>query len=158
MGARPPIARVQMPGFQSLSTGERSRLMARITKRDTKPEMVVRRLAHGLGYRYRLHDRRLPGTPDLSFPGRRKVILVHGCFWHQHDCPSGRKKPSSNTGYWHPKLTRNVERDELVRAELGRLGWETLIIWECETKDRHGLAARLSSFLEGSSAVGREVC
>jgi DNA mismatch endonuclease (patch repair protein) len=130
--------------------------MTRIRKYDTIPEMIVRRITHGLGYRYRLHDRRLPGTPDLSFPALRKVILVHGCFWHQHDCRLGRKKPTSNTNYWHPKLSRNVARDEDVHLQLARLGWDVLVIWECETRDAVGLARRISSFLAGARAVGPE--
>lgn len=89
--------------------------MRRIRKTDTKPEMVVRRLAHRMGFRYRLHRRGLPGTPDLVFPGLRKVIFVHGCFWHQHDCRLGAKQPTANPGYWLPKLARNVERDHPSR-------------------------------------------
>lgn len=129
--------------------------MRRIRKRDTKPEMMVRRLAHALGYRFRLHRRDLPGTPDLVFSGRRKVVLVHGCFWHQHDCSLGRKRPRSNTSYWHPKLARNVERDRLDRTRLSELGWEVLVIWECETKDRAALQARLTAFLEADDRPAR---
>jgi len=137
-----------MAGFQSLTASQRSQLMARISKYDTKPEMIVRRITHGLGYRYRLHDRQLPGTPDMSFPRFRKVILVHGCFWHQHDCRLGRKRPSSNADYWHPKLARNVARDENVRLKLARLGWEVLVIWECETADAADLTHRISAYFE----------
>lgn len=108
--------------------------MRRIRKIDTKPEMVVRRLAHRMGFRYRLHRRDLPGTPDLVFPGLRKVIFVHGCFWHQHDCRLGLKQPSANPGYWLPKLARNVERDYQARTKLAREGWDVLVIWECQTR------------------------
>lgn len=121
--------------------------MRRIRKTDTKPEMVVRRLVHCMGYRYRLHRRDLPGTPDLVFPARRKVIFVHGCFWHQHDCTLGRKKPSANPDYWHPKLARNVERDGENRRRLTALGWDVLVIWECETRASSGLPAVISRFL-----------
>lgn len=147
-----------MTGSQSLTPSQRSQLMARIAKYDTKPEMIVRRVAHGLGYRYRLHNRLLPGTPDLSFPRLRKVILVHGCFWHQHDCRLGRKRPVSNADYWHPKLARNVARDEMVRLQLNRLGWEVLVIWECETGDAASLAHRISFFLDGVCADGPAAC
>ncbi len=145
-----------MPRFQSLAAGQRSLLMSQIRKCNTKPEMKVRRITHGLGYRYRLHDRRLPGNPDLSFPGRRKVILVHGCFWHQHNCRLGRKIPASNTEYWHPKLAGNIARDEYVRAELARLGWDVLVIWECETGDVPTLTQRITSHLEGAFAGAQE--
>lgn len=121
--------------------------MRRIRKTDTKPELVVRRLTHSIGYRYRLHRRDLPGTPDLVFPSRRKVIFVHGCFWHQHDCKLGRKKPSTNTEYWHPKLARNVARDKESRRRLSELGWGVLVIWECETQAPSQLTARIQEFL-----------
>ena len=123
------------------------RRMRRIRKADTKPELFVRRLAHALGYRYRIHRKDLPGTPDLVFPGRKKVIFVHGCFWHQHEGYRLQSQPRSRHDYWVPKLKRNVERDAQNLAALAELGWEMLVIWECETKDRLALAARLASFL-----------
>ena len=95
--------------------------MAKIKKRHTKPELIVRRVAHGLGYRFRLHGQGMPGTPDLIFASRRKVIFVHGCFWHQHDCALGRRRPKSRLDYWDPKLARNVARDRVVLHR--RLGW-----------------------------------
>ena len=121
--------------------------MRRIRKTDTKPELAVRRLVHGMGYRYRLHRRDLPGTPDLVFPLRRKVIFVHGCFWHQHDCRLGQKQPSTNRDYWLPKLTRNVERDAENQTRLAQLGWEALIVWECEIKNTSVLRDRIRAFL-----------
>ena len=127
--------------------------MRRIRKVDTKPELLVRSLVHGMGYRYRLHRRDLPGTPDLVFPARRKVIFVNGCFWHQHDCPLGRKKPSANSDYWHPKLARNVERDKQNRERLRTLGWEVMVIWECETKEGAELVGRIGSFLEKQTSL-----
>jgi DNA mismatch endonuclease (patch repair protein) len=122
--------------------------MRRIRKTDTKPEMAVRRLVHKIGFRFRLHRHDLPGTPDLVFVARRKVIFVHGCFWHQHVCRLGKKQPSSNRAYWLPKLARNVERDAITRRTLQRLGWKVMVIWECETKDADGLASRIAKFLQ----------
>ena len=130
------------------TTPELSARMRRIRKTDTKPEMLVRRLTHRLGYRYRLHRRDLPGTPDLVFPRLRKVIFVHGCFWHQHDCPLGRKQPSVNLEYWLPKLARNVERDRLARGQLQEKGWHVLVIWECETRKPAHLPCVINRFLQ----------
>lgn len=132
-----------------ISAAQRSENMRRIKGTGTTPEMVVRRLVHSMGYRYRLHRKNLPGKPDLVFGPRRKVIFVHGCFWHQHSgCRAGRL-PASNTSYWHPKFERNVRRDVQARSDLERDGWSVLVIWDCETKDVEGLGARLRSFLNG---------
>lgn len=123
--------------------------MSRVRGRDTKPEMLVRRSAHGMGYRYRLHRRDLPGSPDLVFPSRRKVIFVHGCFWHRHldpDCKLARL-PKSKLDFWGPKLETNRERDERNVVLLEELGWDVLIIWECQTKNRGQLQARIREFL-----------
>ena len=120
--------------------------MGRVHAKDTKPELLVRRLVHSMGYRFRLHRRDLPGTPDLVFPGRLKVIFVHGCFWHQHDCPRGAR-PVSNVSFWNSKLDANVERDKKNIARLRSLGWSVLIIWECETKCLESLSARIGRFL-----------
>jgi len=109
--------------------------MRAIKSQDTKPEMTVRRLVHSLGYRYRLHRKDLPGKPDLVFPSRKKAILVHGCFWHMHDCRRGYREPKENSGYWSAKIARNRERDLQTQAELRAIGWDVLVIWECETKD-----------------------
>ena len=130
-----------------LSPARRSANMGKIRSKDSAPELVVRRIAFRLGYRYRLHTAKLPGKPDLVFPARRKVIFVHGCFWHQHKgCREGRP-PGSNTGYWAPKLKRNVERDADSEAQLRDAGWACLTIWECEIKDASTLARRLAAFL-----------
>jgi DNA mismatch endonuclease (patch repair protein) len=131
----------------SLSREERSDRMRRIRKTDTKPELAVRRLAHGMGFRFRLHRRDLPGTPDLVFLRLRKVIFVHGCFWHQHDCRLGSKQPTANPEYWLPKLARNVERDKLARQRLSDEGWDVLVIWECQTKAPDRLESLVRSFL-----------
>lgn len=126
--------------------------MSRIRKRDTRPELVVRRLAHRLGFRFRLHCRSLPGTPDLVFPRLRKIIDVRGCFWHSHSCRADKPRVASRTAYWHPKLSRNVERDRRNSRHLRRLGWDLLIVWECETQDELSLTTRLESFLANTDA------
>ena len=114
-----------------------------------KPELAVRSLVHRLGYRFRLHDKNLPGQPDLVFRSRRKVIQVHGCFWHQHDAASCKitRKPKSNTAYWTPKLARNVARDLQHAEALARDGWQALTVWECEIRDAKALSKRVSRFL-----------
>ena len=122
--------------------------MRLIRSKDTRPEVLVRRLLAAHGYRYRLHRKDLPGKPDLVFPGRRKVILVHGCFWHQHGgCIDGRA-PKSNSDYWRPKLLRNRSRDIRAKRALSRLGWKYLVLWECYI-ERGGprLLKRLQRFL-----------
>lgn len=124
------------------------RRMARIRSHGTKPEMIVRRAVHALGFRFRLHRRDLPGCPDLVFPARRKVIFVHGCFWHRHTCSIARRVPVTRQEYWGPKLERNVERDEAALTALAELGWEPLTIWECEIADPSALSERLKRFLE----------
>lgn len=127
--------------------------MARIKAKDTQPELRVRRTAHAMGYRFRLHQKKLPGCPDLVFPARKAVIFVHGCFWHMHQgCPDGRL-PRSRQDYWRPKLEGNVERDGRKRAALEQLGWRVLTIWECETKSVDGLKPALRSFIDGSGTV-----
>lgn len=130
-----------------LSPEARSRLMAAVKGRNTGPEMIVRRLAHSLGYRFRLHRRDLPGSPDLVFPGRRKIVFVHGCFWHRHQGCRQASTPSSRVEFWKDKFRRNVERDTAVERALRAAGWDVLIIWQCETRDRTKLAELLSSFL-----------
>ena len=136
-----------------LTPERRSENMRRIRSKDTKPELVVRRMLHALGYRYRLHRKDLPGKPDLVFGRRRKAIFVHGCFWHQHDaCREGRK-PSSNSQYWGPKLDRNKQRDMEAYAKLRELGWSIEVVWECEIATLENLSDRLRRFLEDRRAV-----
>lgn len=120
--------------------------MRAIRSQHMKPEMIVRQLIHGMGYRYRLHWRDLPGKPDLVFPSRKKIIFVHGCFWHSHECGMAHK-PKSNLDYWIPKLARNKERDAKNFAELVMTGWRVFIAWECETKDQETLKQKLIRFL-----------
>jgi DNA mismatch endonuclease (patch repair protein) len=120
--------------------------MRRIKAVDTAPELAVRRLLHSLGYRFRLHRADIPGKPDIVFASKKRIIFVHGCFWHQHSCKLGRV-PKGNQSYWIPKLLRNVVRDKDVRRRLRRLGWRVLAVWECQVKKR-GLASRLKRFLQ----------
>ena len=125
----------------------RSENMRRIKSRDTGPEMAVRKLLYSLGYRYRLNNRDLPGKPDIVFAKRRKVIFVHGCFWHAHGCRMSHS-PRTNTAYWSPKLARNVERDSANQAALELLGWQTLTLWECEIKNQNpALKTAITEFL-----------
>lgn len=134
--------------MDTLSVEERSERMSRVRARNTKPEMVVRRLLHGLGYRYRLHSSSLPGHPDLVFAGRRKVIFVHGCFWHRHEgCPNCRL-PKSKLDFWKPKLEENKLRDKKNQAKLRRQGWRVLVVWECQLKNPNRLKERVVKFLE----------
>jgi DNA mismatch endonuclease (patch repair protein) len=114
----------------------------------TKPEVTVRKVLHAMGYRFRLHRRDLPGTPDIAFPGRRKAVQVHGCFWHQHDGCRRSTIPATRKEYWMPKLARNKERDREAEAALAALGWRCMVVWECELRDEPKLAARLRSFLD----------
>jgi DNA mismatch endonuclease (patch repair protein) len=124
--------------------------MRKIQYKDTKPELIVRRIVTKLGYRYRLHDKTLPGRPDLTLHKTKSVIFVHGCFWHQHsDCREGRI-PRSRTEYWGPKLARNVERDQSHQATLSAGGWRLLTVWECELSDPN-LSERIESFLNAST-------
>ncbi len=132
----------------NLTPEQRHRTMLSVRSKNTKPELIVRRLTHRMGYRYRLHRRDLPGNPDLVFPSRHKVIFVHGCFWHGHDCRSGLKQPKTNKDYWLKKLQRNKTRDINNQSQLKEHGWDVLIIWECETKDLDVLADQIKHFLE----------
>lgn len=118
----------------------RSENMARIRGKDTQPEMKVRRALWAAGLRYRLHDKRLPGNPDLVFPGRRTVVFVHGCFWHCHEGCGNFRIPKTRTDWWTAKLARNKARDADVRAQLKAMGWDVVVIWECEAYDAKRLA------------------
>jgi DNA mismatch endonuclease (patch repair protein) len=134
----------------TLTRRERSERMGRVRNRDTSPELFVRRLVSALGYRYRLHVGRLPGRPDLVFARHRKLIFVHGCFWHRHGstrCKLARL-PKSRLEFWLPKLTNNSERDRRHLATLRRAGWRALVIWECELANVAALNNRVRRFLE----------
>ncbi|NRD53465.1 MULTISPECIES: very short patch repair endonuclease [Corallococcus] len=142
--------------MDTLTPQERSERMSRVKGRNTKPELVVRRLVTALGHRYRLHYGKVPGKPDLAFPGRRKAIFVHGCFWHRHpdpNCPLARL-PKSRLDFWLPKLEANRERDLAKRAQLEALGWSVLEIWECElTRSPEQLTERIMDFLGPSRST-----
>ena len=131
------------------SPAERSRVMRAVRSGDTTPELVVRRMVHALGYRYRLHARDLPGRPDLVLPRLGKAIFVHGCFWHRHACDAGRSTPASRVEYWQAKFARNVERDRSNLRKLRRLGWSVLVVWECQTRAarREVFQRRIGRFL-----------
>lgn len=135
----------------------RSAIMRAVKSTNTNPELIVRSLAHRLGFRFRLHRKALPGNPDLVFVARRKAIFVNGCFWHGHECKRGDRAPKTNADYWRAKIARNKARDADVRAALAASGWDVLTIWECETKDRDGLAVRLRSFLNASPSPPRRI-
>lgn len=134
-----------------MTPAERSARMARVRACDSKPEMLVRRLVHAMNYRYRLHDRRLPGTPDLVFRSRRKVIFVHGCFWHRHPDPECRlsRMPKSRLEFWRPKLEGNRKRDVRHEAELNALGWRFLVVWECQLRQMEQVRNDIRAFLDG---------
>ncbi|MFP4896827.1 very short patch repair endonuclease [Paraburkholderia sp. EG304] len=134
--------------MDSLTPAERSERMSRIKGKNTKPELIVRSLVHRMGYRYRLHPKELPGRPDLVFASRRKVIFVHGCFWHRHEGCHLARLPKSRLDFWQPKLEANAERDKAVELRLTELGWKVLTIWECEVKEGAALASRVRAFLD----------
>lgn len=124
----------------------RSFIMSKVGQKNTKPELALRKALHRLGYRYRLHRRDLPGKPDLVFPSQRKVIFVHGCFWHGHACRWGQL-PKSRPEYWKPKIETNKERDKRVLSQLGVSGWESMVVWQCDLRDLDDIVARVEAFL-----------
>lgn len=139
----------------------RSRIMRSIGQKDTKPELTVRRTVHRMGFRFRLHRRDLPGSPDLVLPRLRKAIFVHGCFWHQHAGCRSAARPKTRVEYWDAKFNRNTARDARALADLNALGWSVLVLWECELRDRAALQGRLLDFLEpgsGKLTAKREIC
>lgn len=133
--------------MDTLSSEQRSERMSRVKGRDTKPELIVRRMVHGMGFRFRLHRRDLPGKPDLTFPRRRKVIFVHGCFWHRHHGCHLARMPKSRVDFWSKKLGANADRDQRNLKALAASGWETMIVWECELVDADSLQERVATFL-----------
>ncbi|MCW4460828.1 DNA mismatch endonuclease Vsr [Sphingomonas sp. BT-65] len=136
----------------TFDTEKRSAIMRAVRSADTRPELVVRSLLHRAGYRFRLHRKNLPGRPDLVFPARRKVIFIHGCFWHSHRDPSCRRArvPKSRTDYWSAKLEANEARDKAALERLQALGWEALVIWECELRDTAATLACAAAFLDSA--------
>lgn len=133
--------------MDKISAAQRSENMRRIGQKDTKPELVVRRTAHALGLRYRLHRRDLPGRPDLVMTSRKVVIFVHGCFWHRHPGCRNCTTPATRSEFWAAKFAANVQRDARCERQLREQGWRVEIIWECETKDRYVLVERLRSIM-----------
>lgn len=131
-----------------LTPEQRSFNMSRIQGRDTKPEMVVRSMVHAMGFRYRLHRRDLPGKPDMVFPSRHKIIFVHGCFWHMHDCAYGKVVPRTNAEFWQNKRAGNVERDKRNIVALESSGWKVLTVWECWTRNPDVLSQMIREFLK----------
>jgi DNA mismatch endonuclease (patch repair protein) len=125
----------------------RSRIMRAVKGANTAPELAVRSMIHRMGYRFRLHCRDLPGKPDLVFPRLKKVVFVHGCFWHGHDCARGAREPKANAVYWRAKITRNRSRDAIHLKALKTAGWRAAVVWECELKKLTRVARRLARFL-----------
>lgn len=130
---------------------DRSAVMRAVKGRDTKPELLVRRLLRDIAPGYRLCRRDLPGAPDISYNGRKKAIFVHGCFWHGHDCKRGARAPKANAEYWRQKIARNFSRDEAYLKSYAAMGWRVLTVWECETRDEAALSGRLRDFLQAPS-------
>lgn len=131
---------------------KRSSVMRQVKGKDTTPEKTIRRLLTGLGARYRLHRKDLPGKPDIVMPGRKLALIVHGCFWHGHDCARGARAPKQNRDYWAAKIGRNRARDATSREKLQAAGWRVETIWECEMKDEAALKDRLAALLQAASA------
>lgn len=138
-----------------LTRAQRSACMAAVRSRNTQPERTVRRWVHGMGHRYSLHKRTLPGSPDLALVSRRAAIFVHGCFWHGHSCPRGSRVPVRNRDYWTSKIARNRERDASNRKLLRAMGWRVLSLWECELKEETRLRKRLQQFLDQKAAPAK---
>lgn len=130
---------------------QRHTCMSHIRGKDTTPEWAVRRMVHAMGFRYRLHVKGLPGKPDLVLPRHRKIIFVHGCFWHAHGCRTARRPPATHACFWKEKFAKNVQRDQQALRALWQSGWQVLVVWECEAKDLDRLRALLSAFLAPSA-------
>lgn len=141
-----------------VNAARRSEMMSRIKGRNTKPELIVRRIAHGLGFRFRLHRRDLPGSPDLVFPRYQAVVFVHGCFWHRHDGCRYAYRPKSSIPFWTKKFEENVARDVRSERALRDLGWRVLVIWECEAKDQAFVRTQLLGHLrrDGVASAGND--
>lgn len=139
-----------------MTSDQRSRLMSKVKQKDTKPEKAVRSILHGLGYRFRLHRRDLPGSPDIVLPKYRLAVFVHGCFWHSHPGCKKASMPKTNTEFWRQKLEANKKRDLAAIDSLNALGWRVLVVWECETRDAGTLRSRLSDYLSGCTLAKPE--
>lgn len=139
--------------IDTLTPAARSERMARVKGTDTKPEIKVRKLLFSIGYRYRIHDERLPGKPDIVLPSKRKIVFVHGCFWHRHANCALARMPKSHRGFWRKKLEGNRLRDARTKAALRRLGWSVATVWECQLKDMARLEKRLRRFIDAGGDV-----
>lgn len=137
-----------MKGRDYLTPKQRSALMSRVRSRNTSAELRVRKLVSKMGLRFKLYREDLPGKPDLVFERNKKVIFVHGCFWHGHHCISGRNRPRNKRSYWEPKLKRNVERDSENQIKLKKMGWKFMILWECELKNEEKIKKRIAKYLD----------
>ncbi len=142
--------------MDTLTAEQRRACMRAVGDKDTAPEMCVRGLAHAMGFRYGLHAKNLPGKPDLVFVSRRKIIFVHGCFWHKHNCGHGSISPVTNTDYWSGKRERNAQRDKENIKALRKDGWKVLVVWECSTRNPESLRRKLERFLRGASVQGNK--
>lgn len=129
------------------SKNKRSWIMSRVKAVDTKPEIIVRSAVHRMGFRFRVHRRDIPGSPDIVLPRHAKVIFVHGCFWHGHRGCSRARRPTTNRRFWNKKLNSNIERDKRLKNQLRKMGWKILVVWECETKQPERLLKKLQGFL-----------
>jgi DNA mismatch endonuclease (patch repair protein) len=151
--AKEPITKTKrLKRFSILEkpSAARSRIMRAVHSTDTTPEKRIRSLVHRLGFRFRLHQSSLPGKPDLTFSSRKKVLFVHGCFWHGHRCRRGARVPKTNRCYWLEKIASNRFRDRHAKKSLSRLGWESLVIWECELRDIQATSKRIGKYLGAS--------
>lgn len=137
------------------SREKRSEVMRAVKGRDTGPELKIRKALHARGFRYRLNDKTLPGSPDLVFPRHRAILFVHGCFWHGHDCARGSRLPKTNVKYWREKIARNAKRDAEACAALRRMGWRVKISWECDLQDAGRAARKIAGWLLLSTDEGR---
>ncbi len=155
-GDFPNWARHHMIMPERLSRAERSRNMSAVRSRNTQPEIAVRRIVHELGFRFRLHRYDLPGKPDLVFPRHRKIVLVHGCFWHRHEQCSRASTPATRQEFWQQKFATNVERDLRITYELRKLGWQVMVVWQCELRQMDLLRARLRTFLRSHETRDEE--
>lgn len=134
--------------MDTFTPSQRSERMSRVRGKDTKPELIIRRLLHGMGYRYRLHRKDLPGKPDLVFPSRRKVVWIHGCYWHRHDGCKLARLPKSRLEFWGPKLEANKVRDSINQQAIIAMGWNFLVVWECELRNKKSVAFKIQDFLD----------
>ena len=139
----------------SIDPAARSAVMAKVRGKNTRPELVVRKMLFAAGYRYRLHVRKLPGSPDLVFTSRKKAIFVHGCFWHLHEGCRRARMPKSRCEFWSEKLLGNKYRDEKIMVDLANLGWDVLVVWECELRNIPLLQVRMFEFLNQNNPVGK---